>query len=92
MLAWLRNELSAARSNGERVLVAYHVPPGGFKVNIFTIQIVDNFQMLTEAENDNFVDAFDGFHDVIVGHFVGHCQCALAEICTHTQNWSSVQH
>ena len=60
--AWLKKQLQLARQNNELVYVAGHVPPGN-------MTSTENFYRVF---NKPFINAFEGYHDIIVASFWGH--------------------
>ena len=63
--AWFRTILANARKNGERIIVTTHVPPGLSEFGAHTPTLWNEF-------NKAFLNAFDGYNDLIVGSFYGH--------------------
>lgn len=61
--AWVNATLTAARENGKKVLIAYHVPIG----------CTGRFMgQLHNQRNNQIVEVLSPFHDIIVGHLAGH--------------------
>eukprot|EP00771_Trimastix_marina_P002685 gnl/Trimastix_PCT/3834.p1 GENE.gnl/Trimastix_PCT/3834~~gnl/Trimastix_PCT/3834.p1 ORF type:complete len:439 (-),score=26.81 gnl/Trimastix_PCT/3834:71-1291(-) len=63
-MEWLRNTLDEARSNNERVLLAYHVPPG-FHERSSKPQYHHRYVV-------PLLSIYRQYSDIIVGHIAGH--------------------
>ena len=62
--AWLRGVLENARKSGERVIITTHIPPG--------LGDLSHAKCYHDKFATRFVEALDGYNDIIVGSFYGH--------------------
>lgn len=62
--AWLRDVLENSRKNNERVIITSHVPPG--------LGDTSHAKCYHDEFSTRFVEALDGYNDVIVASFFGH--------------------
>lgn len=76
-IAWLHNIFDNARKTGERIIITTHIPPG--------TEFWDEF-------NKIYLNAFEGYNDVIVGAFYGHLHYETLRIIKDAAEGSDVSH